>query len=91
MKQKGTFLMVKVTSSQIRSIGYDSETKTLYVEFPNGTVYEYYNVPIEKYQAMLIPTVSVGSYFIQNIKRDVAQLYSKTNLCVDDGVLFEEE
>ena len=34
-----------VASSNIDSIGYDEETETLEVEFHNGTIYQYYNVP----------------------------------------------
>ncbi len=34
-----------VSSSTIVSIGYDPGTETLEVEFQNGGVYQYYNVP----------------------------------------------
>jgi len=33
-----------VASSNLASVGYDSETQTLEVEFSNGTIYQYYNV-----------------------------------------------
>ena len=34
-----------VASSNVASIGYDEEAQTLEVEFLNGSVYQYYNVP----------------------------------------------
>lgn len=34
-----------VASSTIISIGYDEPTETLEVEFLNGGIYQYYNVP----------------------------------------------
>ncbi len=34
-----------VVSSNIASIGYDQATQTLEVEFQNGSIYQYYNVP----------------------------------------------
>jgi hypothetical protein len=34
-----------VASSNIASIGYDTGTETLEVEFTNGTIYQYFNVP----------------------------------------------
>jgi hypothetical protein len=60
--------MITVNSSQIDSVGYDATTMTLYIEFKKGSVYSYANVPIEKYNAMLIPTMSVGKYFFAEIK-----------------------
>ena len=34
-----------VASSTVASIGYDPETETLEVEFTNGSVYQYFNIP----------------------------------------------
>jgi hypothetical protein len=34
-----------VASSNLVSIGYDEATQTLEVEFLNGSIYHYYNVP----------------------------------------------
>lgn len=42
-----------VASSNIASIGYDESTQTLEVEFLNGTIYQYYNVPIGLYQQLM--------------------------------------
>lgn len=55
-----------VTSSNIRSIGYDPATKTLEIEFPSG-VYSYPNVPLEAYEG-LKNAKSIGSYFSAQIR-----------------------
>ncbi|NJK45260.1 MAG: KTSC domain-containing protein [Pleurocapsa sp. SU_196_0] len=55
-----------VTSSNLRSVGYDPATRTLEIEFKNG-VYQYADVPLEEYEA-LMAAGSHGSYFIQNIR-----------------------
>jgi len=56
-----------VQSSNVASIGYDPGTLTLEVEFTNGAVYHYFDVPEVEYQN-LIGAESVGSYLNQNIK-----------------------
>jgi len=56
-----------VVSSNIVSIGYDEEAETLEVEFHGGGVYQYDNVPLPIYEA-LITADSIGSYFHYNIK-----------------------
>jgi len=33
--------------------GYDSRSETLEVEFTNGAVYQYYNVPLTLYEAFM--------------------------------------
>jgi KTSC domain-containing protein len=53
---------IPVESSSVKSIGYDSITKTLEVEFGSGGVYRYAPVPPEKYTAMLA-SESKGKYF----------------------------
>jgi len=42
-----------VTSSNIRSIGYDSKIATLEVEFTSGDIYQYFNLPEHLYQQFL--------------------------------------
>ena len=42
-----------VASSNIASIGYDANTETLEVEFLNGSVYQYYNVPQNMYDQLM--------------------------------------
>ncbi len=41
-----------VASSNIASIGYDSATETLEVEFLSGSIYQYYNVPENMYNQL---------------------------------------
>ena len=36
-----------------QSIGYDHETRTMDIEFTQGTVYRYYDVPLDYYQTVL--------------------------------------
>ncbi len=55
-----------VISSNLESVGYDSNTSTLEIEFHSG-LYEYYNVPQSIYNGLMAAT-SKGSYFHQNIK-----------------------
>jgi len=56
-----------VRSSNIRSVGYAPETKTLEVEFHSGGVYQYSGVPVTTYQGF-IRAASKGSYFHDHIK-----------------------
>ena len=42
-----------VSSSNIQSIGYDSQTQTIEVEFLNGAVYQYYGVPESLYERLM--------------------------------------
>ncbi len=65
-----------VSSSNLRSVGYDVATQTLEIEFHNGGVYEYYNVPITTYHGLL-GALSKGKYFHAHIKS--VYRYSKIN------------
>lgn len=56
-----------VASSNIRSVGYDSQTKTLEVEFHSGGVYQYANVPEVVHNSLLMSN-SKGAYFHDHIK-----------------------
>ncbi len=42
-----------VSSSNIASIGYDEATETLEVEFLNGSIYQYYNIPTGLYEQLM--------------------------------------
>ncbi|RJP47510.1 MAG: KTSC domain-containing protein [Desulfobacteraceae bacterium] len=64
-----------VQSSNVASVGYDSDSLTLEVEFTNGTVYQYFDVPTLEYENLIIAE-SVGSYLNQNIKYNYR--YAKT-------------
>jgi hypothetical protein len=56
-----------VNSSVLRSVGYDGPTATLEVEFHNGPVYEYRNVPADVYAGLMSAT-SKGHYFDATIR-----------------------
>ena len=56
-----------VSSSNIRSIGYDLLSKILEIEFHSGGIYQYSGVP-EHHYAGLMSAPSHGTYFAQNIK-----------------------
>lgn len=56
-----------VSSSNLRSIGYDSSTRTLEVEFISGSVYQYSNVPASVHSALMAAS-SHGQYFNANIR-----------------------
>ena len=42
-----------VSSSNVKSVGYDGQTNTLEVEFHSGHVYQYYGVPERVYDEMM--------------------------------------
>jgi hypothetical protein len=57
-----------VTSSLIRSVGYDIASSILEVEFvEGGRVYEYFDVPLSVYQE-LMEADSKGAFFNEYIK-----------------------
>lgn len=57
----------QVDSSQIASIGYDIESKTLEIEFKSGGVYDYHDVPQHVYMGIM-SAGSHGKYFYAEIK-----------------------
>lgn len=56
-----------IESSNLVGVGYDPDTLVLEVEFKNGAVYQYDQVPKEIFDA-LMEADSHGSYFIKNVK-----------------------
>ena len=42
-----------VASSNLASVGYSPDTETLEIEFLNGSVYQYYNVPQNMYDELM--------------------------------------
>jgi len=56
-----------VDSSSLRSIGYDRSTSALEVEFLNGTVYRYDDVPTELW-AEFRDSASKGQFFQQRVR-----------------------
>lgn len=57
----------EVTSSNLKSVGYDKKNQVLEIEFQNGRVYRYRGVPPEEHEELL-KAPSLGSYFIANIR-----------------------
>lgn len=77
--------MDEVESSQIHSLGYDADSKTLAIRFRDrasdapAALYHYANVPAEEFDA-LCDAASIGSYFYKHIKpHDVKYPY----VCVE--------
>jgi hypothetical protein len=59
--------MEPVKSSVLTGMTYDAQEKCLYVEFPNGKRYAYYDVPGDAFNA-LKAAPSKGKFFGQSIK-----------------------
>lgn len=55
-----------VQSSNIKSIGF--EDGTLEIEFLNGMIYQYFDVPQNVFEELMRATDSHGTYLAQNIK-----------------------
>jgi len=58
-----------VSSSNLSAIGYDAESQVLEIEFKDGKVYAYSNVPESEYDA-LMSAASHGKYFSANIRNN---------------------
>lgn len=56
-----------VSSSNLRSVGYDIETQVLEIEFHSGSIYQYFTVP-ESVYINLLKAASLGRFFHYNIK-----------------------
>lgn len=56
-----------VKSSMIASIGFESNTSTLEIEFNNGAVWQYYKVPENVYFQMKSAD-SCGKFFLHSVK-----------------------
>lgn len=56
-----------VRSSNIKSVGYDERTMTLEIEFTSGEIYQYLNVPVATFQALMRAS-SHGRYLNEHIK-----------------------
>lgn len=59
-----------VSSSNIMSVGYDSGSETMEIEFKGGTVYQYYNVSEHLYEQFKSAS-SKGQFFNIYIKNSV--------------------
>ena len=58
---------ISVSSSMLKSVGYESLSQMLEVEFSNGDVWQYVGVPQGVWNEMM-ESSSVGSYFHKNTK-----------------------
>ena len=58
---------IPVSSSHISSVGYDPDGHVLEVEFTDGSVYQYFDVPEAEYESLMSAS-SHGSYLNANIK-----------------------
>lgn len=56
-----------VSSSNLKSVGYDKDSRILEIEFTSGAIYEYYRVP-RLYHIGLMNAESKGQYFAEMIK-----------------------
>ena len=56
-----------VSSSNVKSVGHDNSTNTLSIEFSNGSVYHYHDVPKDVHET-LMSSKSVGSAVHSMIK-----------------------
>jgi hypothetical protein len=56
-----------VSSSNIASIGYDTQNATLEVEFKSRGVYQYFNVPVSAFEG-LMSAQSHGAYFNKYVR-----------------------
>lgn len=59
----------KVSSSQIRSVGYDSGSQVLEVEMSDGTVWQYSRVSSEVHRR-LMAAPTIASYYRDNIEEE---------------------
>jgi hypothetical protein len=60
-------MWTSLNSSNIRKVMYDADAQALHVQFTNGAVYRYANVPSSEYNALL-DADSPGSYLHNYIK-----------------------
>jgi hypothetical protein len=67
-KIEGKMIEVEIKSTNLKNTKYDTELKSLVVEFNNGTIYEYENVPWEIFTKFRMAE-SQGSFFSKNIAR----------------------
>lgn len=56
-----------VSSSAIQSVGYDTDSQTMEIEFNGGRTYQYFDVPAAEHEA-LMEADSHGAYFNVHIK-----------------------
>jgi hypothetical protein len=60
-------IRAELVSSMMASAGYDPTSRVLEIEFAPGTVYQYLDVPLDVYKALL-DAPSQGRYFQGRIR-----------------------
>jgi hypothetical protein len=60
-------LDVPVNSSNINCVGYDAKNASMDIEFRDGGVYRYYDVPVAVYEQFLLSD-SKGKFFHAQLK-----------------------
>jgi hypothetical protein len=58
---------ISIISKVLKSVGYDETSGMLEVEFKNGGLYQYFDVPAEEYSALMMAP-SKGTYFGDHIR-----------------------
>jgi hypothetical protein len=58
---------ISIISKVLKSVGYDEASGTLEVEFKNGGLYQYADVPADEYAALMLAP-SKGTYFGDHIR-----------------------
>jgi len=66
-----------VSSTALRSVGYDKTNEVLEIEFQNGAIYRYFNVPQRTYDDLLAAE-SHGRFFVRHI-RNAGFRYTRIN------------
>lgn len=59
--------MISVSSSNVAAVGYDEDSSTLQLEFNNGAMYQYFDVPENIFEE-LRDADSVGGYLAEHVK-----------------------
>lgn len=67
-KIEGKIIEVEISSSNLKGAKYNTDDKNLLVEFNNGAIYEYEDVPWEVFTKFRMAE-SQGSFFSKNISR----------------------
>ena len=65
--------LLKLKSSHLAAAGYDRPSETLTIQFQNGSTYEYKDVPVRTFNA-LMTAKSHGEFFSSRIKPNFKRL-----------------
>lgn len=77
--------MKTVQSSNLNAVGYEPESSTLRVEFKNGGVYDYSDVPAGAH-AELMEAPSPGSFYAAQIRKQ----YDSKKVCATCSCEIEQ-